>query len=76
MTTDDDQRKLFSLIAYCRENRVAKIKVGEVEIEFSQIAYAAEMPLPNLEETLEQREARLRREAQEEADILFHSARP
>jgi hypothetical protein len=74
-TTEDQQKRLFELIAYCREQKVSRIKLDVVEIEFSQLAYAAEMPVYP-DETIEQREARAAREQQDHEELLYHSSRP
>lgn len=68
LTLDDVKQ----LITFCRKERVSKITVAGVQVEFSPVAAIESIPFA--EPTLEESEAQRSKREREYLDTLLHSA--
>jgi len=66
--------ELKEIIKVCRDNRISKIKLGETEIEFSALAFAAEMSDSQIEDQVSKFRKVATDVEKEFERTLYHSA--
>lgn len=69
--TTAEIREIFTI---AREHKVVRFKLGDMEVQFSELSYAGEAPKSAEEtETIIEREQRLAADKKQAEDLLFWS---